>query len=302
MYNTERLLENCTLCPRRCGADRVHGKTGFCGADERIKIARADLHFWEEPCISGDSGSGTVFFSHCTLKCAYCQNYPISSGGKGRFVTEDELAEIFVGLEKRGANNINLVTPTHYSVQIIKALEIAKMRGLSIPILYNTSGYETREAVRRLDGYIDIFLPDFKYASNKLAEKYSSAPGYFEAAGSAIEQMVRQTGKCEFDKNGIIKKGVVVRHMLLPGRLSDSKRVIEYLFKTYGHDIYLSIMSQYTPLSTIPDEFPELKKPIAMSDYDKLLDYAISIGVENAFIQEGESQSESFIPEFFGED
>ncbi len=298
----ENLLKSCRLCPRKCGIDRASGKTGFCGADNRIKIARAALHFWEEPCISGETGSGTVFFSHCTLKCVYCQNYSISTENKGKYVTCEELAEIFQGLQNQGANNINLVTPTHYVPQIIAALDIARKMGLSLPILYNTSGYETPETIRLLKGYVDIYLPDFKYFDDAIASKYSSAADYCASAKAAIDEMFAQVGKCEFDKNGMIKKGVIVRHLMLPGGLDDSKKIIKHLFCEYGDDIFISIMSQYTPLSTIPDSFSELKKPIAMSDYDKLLDYAINLGVENAFIQEGESQSESFIPEFYGED
>lgn len=298
----KNLLKSCKLCPRKCGADRLSGDVGFCGADCRIKIARAALHFWEEPCISGNSGSGTVFFSHCTLKCAYCQNYSVSTENKGKYVTEDELADIFLDLQNQGANNINLVTPTHYVPQIISAIDIARKNGLSLPILYNTSGYESPDTIKMLEGYIDIYLPDFKYFDDACARKYSRAPGYSASAMAAIREMHHQVGKCEFDERGIIKKGVIVRHLMLPGGYRDSKKIIEYLFREYGDDIYLSIMSQYTPLATIPEKFPELKKPIAMSDYDKLLDFAVTLGVENAFIQEGESQSESFIPEFFGED
>lgn len=292
-------LNHCTLCPRKCGADRLNGNIGFCGADDRIKIARAALHFWEEPCISGDEGSGTVFFSHCTLKCVYCQNYSISTKNKGKFITEAELADIFLDLQGQGANNINLVTPTHYVPQIISALDIAKKNGLTLPILYNTSGYENPETIDLLKGYIDIYLPDFKYFDNALAEKYSSAKGYPENAKASIKKMFEQVGKCEFDERGIIKKGVIVRHLLLPGQLEDSKKIINYLHSEYGDDIYLSIMSQYTPLTTIPENFSELKKPIAIEDYDKLLDFAINLGVENAFVQEGEAASESFIPEFY---
>lgn len=298
----ENLLKNCSLCPRACGVDRTAGEVGFCGATHRIKIARAALHFWEEPCISGESGSGTVFFSHCTLKCVYCQNYSISTENKGRFVTTDELADIFIHLQGLGANNINLVTPTHYVPQIISAIKSARKRGLNIPILYNTSGYETVETIRLLEGYVDIYLPDLKYYSDALSKKYSGAPGYSRYALEAIREMLRQVGKCEFDENGIIKKGVIVRHLMLPVGYEDSKKIIQLLYEEFGDDIFISIMSQYTPLATIPDSFSELKKPIEMDDYDKLLDYAIDLGVENAFIQEGDSQSESFIPEFYDEE
>lgn len=295
------VLSCCNLCPRKCGADRKSGKTGFCGASDKIKIARSALHFWEEPCISGDKGSGTVFFSHCTLKCVYCQNYKISTENQGRIVTENELADLFVDLQKQGALNINLVTPTHYVPHIIEALKIAKKKGLTLPILYNTSGYETEETLEMLRGYVDIFLPDFKYFSSIHAQKYSGAKNYPEVCKKAIAKMFEISGKCEFDENGIIKKGVIVRHLMLPHLEEDSKKILEYLYNTYGNDIFISIMSQYTPLATLPKEFPELNTKIDMAVYDKVLDFAVDIGIENAFIQEGESASESFIPEFWNE-
>lgn len=296
-----KLMSACKLCPRECGADRNSGKTGFCGADNRIKVARCSLHFWEEPCISGDKGSGTVFFSHCTLKCVYCQNYKISTQNQGRFVTEDELSDLFLDLQKQGALNINLVTPTHYVPNIIYALKLAKQKGLTLPVLYNTSGYETPETLELLRGYVDIFLPDFKYFSEAYAQKYSGAKNYPEVAKKAIDKMFELVGKCEFDDNGIIKKGVIVRHLMLPGLEDDTKNILKYLYETYGDDIFISIMSQYTPLPTLPKEFPELATTIDMAVYDKVLDFAVDIGIENAFIQEGESANESFIPDFWSE-
>jgi len=300
MFNN--VLSSCNLCPRKCGANRIKGEIGFCGASDKLKIARSDLHFWEEPCISGDAGSGTVFFSHCTLKCVYCQNYDISTKNQGRFVTETELADFFLELQGKGALNINLVTPTHYVPQIVEAFKIAKEKGLTLPVLYNTSGYENPETLELLRGYVDIFLPDFKYFSQDLAKKYSDAKNYPEVVKKAIDKMFRLVGKCEFDENGIIKKGVIVRHLMLPEQEEDSKKILEYLYKTYGDDIYISIMSQYTPLSTLPKEFPELATPIDMEVYDKVLDFAVDLGIENAFVQEGESVSESFIPEFWNEE
>ncbi len=298
---SKNVLSCCKLCPRKCGADRTSDKTGFCGASDKLKIARSSLHFWEEPCISGDTGSGTVFFSHCTLKCVYCQNYNISTKNQGRTVTENELADCFLDLQEKGALNINLVTPTHYVPQIIEALKIAKGKGLILPVLYNTSGYETPETLELLRGYVDIFLPDFKYFSKNLAKKYSGAEDYPEVAKKAISKMFDLVGKCEFDENGIIKKGVIVRHLMLPGLENDSKKVLEYLYNTFGDDIFISIMSQYTPLPTLPKEFPELNSKIDMAIYDKVLDFAVDLGIENAFIQEGEAASESFIPEFWSE-
>ena len=297
----KNVLFCCNLCPRKCGANRKDGEIGFCGATDKVKIARSSLHFWEEPCISGNVGSGTVFFSHCTLKCVYCQNYNISTKNQGRFVTESELSDCFLDLQKQGALNINLVTPTHYVPQIIEALKIAKEKGLALPVLYNTSGYENPETLELLRGYVDIFLPDFKYFSSDLSKKYSGAADYPDIAKKAIAKMFDLVGKCEFDEDGIIKKGVIVRHLMLPGLEDDSKKILEYLYKTYGDDIFISIMSQYTPLATLPKEFPELNTKIDMTVYDKLLDFAVDLGIENAFIQEEEAASESFIPEFFNE-
>lgn len=290
-------LKNCTLCPRSCGVDRTSGKTGFCGATDKVKVARIALHFWEEPCISGENGSGTVFFSHCTMKCVFCQNYNISTCHKGREITIDELAEAFVSLQNKGANNINLVTPTHYVPQIIASLEIARKNGLTIPIVYNTSGYESVETIRSLDGYVDIYMPDMKYFADKYAVKYSNAPKYFETTARAIEEMYRQVGKIELDENGIMKKGLIVRHLMLPGLLLDSKRVMDYLFKSYGNDIYISLMCQYTPLPHVK-KYPELDRKIDMQKYEILVDYCSSQGMENVFVQNEESAQESFIPDF----
>lgn len=292
-------LKSCELCPRKCGVDRTKGELGFCRSSEKIRIAKSSLHFWEEPCISGEKGSGTVFFSYCTLKCVYCQNFGISTQNYGRDITIDELSECFLDLQNQGANNINLVTPTHFVAQIISAIEIARKKGLVLPIVYNTSGYENVETIKMLDGYVDIFLPDLKYFDDKYAVKYSNAKDYFKTATAAIKQMYNQVGKCEFDKNGIIRKGVVVRHLMLPGLLFDTKKVLDYLYSEYGNNIYISIMSQYTPLSTLPCNFPELNRRINPKHYDAIIDYAVNLGIENAYIQEGTSASESFIPDFY---
>lgn len=293
------LLKSCQLCPRKCGANRTNVELGFCGSSDKIRIARSSLHHWEEPCISGEKGSGTVFFSYCTLKCVFCQNYGISTQNHGRGITEGELSECFLDLQAQDAHNINLVTPTHFVPQIISAIDIARKNGLKLPIIYNTSGYENVETIKMLDGYVDVFLPDLKYFDNKYAEKYSNAKNYFTIASQAIKQMFRQAGKCEFDKDGIIKKGVIVRHLMLPGLLFDTKKILDYLNAEYGDDIFISIMSQYTPLSTLPDNFPELNKKINPKHYDAILDYAARLGIENAYIQEGSSASESFIPDFY---
>jgi len=286
----------CELCPRMCGVDRDES-VGFCQSKNRVKIARAALHAWEEPCISGKNGSGTVFFSGCTLKCVFCQNYVLSHENSGKEISVERLAEIFLELQKRGAHNINLVTPTHYVVQIIDALTIAKKNGLVIPVVYNSSGYERVETIELLKGYIDVYLPDFKYFSNELAKKYSGASGYFDAATLALKRMFEQVGKPVFAEDGMMKKGVVVRHLVLPGYVEDSKRVIRYLYETYGDDIFLSIMNQYTPLSHV-EKFPEINRKVTEAEYDEVIDFAVELGVENAFIQEGDTAKESFIPNF----
>lgn len=291
------ILNNCTLCPRKCGANRAAGSAGFCGATEKVRTARIALHFWEEPCISGESGSGTVFFSYCTMQCVFCQNYDISTCSRGEDITIEELAEGFLSLQSQGANNINLVTPTHYVPQIIKALDIAFKKGLTIPIVYNTSGYENIETLKMLKGYIDIYMPDLKYFDNKYAVKYSSAPNYFETAAAAIKEMVTQTGKPQFNESGIMIKGTIVRHLMLPGLMLDSKRVMDYLYKTYGNDIYISLMCQYTPLEHVK-KYPELYRRVDMKKYDILVDYCYSQGMEQVFIQDEESAQESFIPDF----
>lgn len=294
------MLDNCTLCPRNCHADREHGQKGYCRQTKELVVARAALHMWEEPCISGENGSGTVFFAGCSLGCVYCQNYNISKGLAGKKITVERLADIFMELQEQAANNINLVTPSHYVPQIIDALTLSRKKGLYIPVVYNSSGYEKTETLKMLEGYVDIYLPDLKYMSKDIAKKYSNAEDYFDYASQAIMEMVRQVGEPAFNKNGIMTKGVIVRHLTLPGYLEDSKKILEYLHKTFADTIYISIMNQYTPLSAVK-EYPEINCKVPDKDYDELVDYAIYLGVENAFIQEGETASESFIPEFNGE-
>lgn len=294
------ILRDCTLCPRECHVDRTAGKKGFCGATDGLIVARAALHMWEEPCISGEEGSGTVFFSGCPLGCIYCQNHNISRGLAGKTITTERLAEIFLELQGKGANNINLVTPSHYVPQITEALDISRKKGLTLPIVYNCSGYEKVETLKLLEGYVDIYLPDLKYMSPEPAAKYSNCRDYFPVAAKALEEMVRQAEEAEFDGRGIMQKGVIVRHLALPGYLEDSKRIIKYLYETYGNRIYISIMNQYTPIIK-SGVYPELNRKITEEEYKELIDYAIETGVENGFIQEGETALESFIPEFNGE-
>ncbi len=290
----------CNLCPRECNVDRGLGKMGFCKVPNHIKVARAALHFWEEPCISGEEGSGTVFFSGCNLRCVYCQNRKIAEGVYGMEITVDRLAAIFLELQEKGANNINLVTPSHYVLQIVSALKMAKGKGLSIPVVYNSSAYEKAEVLRLLDGYIDIYLPDFKYMDEGLSKRYSNAKDYALVAKKALEEMVRQVEKPQFDSRGLLKKGVVVRHLVLPGCTKDSKSVIKYLYDTYGNDIFISILNQYTPLSGL-ENYPEINRKLTEEEYDEVVDFAIEIGVENGFIQEGDVADESFIPDFDGQ-
>lgn len=296
----KQLLEKCNLCPRGCGVNRIKGETGACNETVEIMVSRAALHMWEEPCISGEEGSGAVFFGGCQLGCYFCQNKKISTGERGRIISVSELCDIFFELKEQRANNINLVTPDHYVPQIISAIDMAREKGFDLPFVYNCSGYEKVEMLKLLDGYIDIYLPDFKYMDAALAGKYSKAPDYPEIAKAAVDEMVRQCGgdKTRFDDKGMMQKGVIVRHLQLPGQIKDSKAVISYLNNRYGEKIYLSIMNQYTPMPNIGKKYPELAHKVSEQEYDELVDYAIGIGVENGFIQEGETASESFIPEF----
>lgn len=296
----QTMLKECHLCPRNCGVDRLAGQKGFCGVDAGIMVARAALHMWEEPCISGKEGSGAVFFSGCSLGCAFCQNRTISKGQSGKVITVEHLAELFLNLQAQKANNINLVTAGHFLPQVREALILAKEQGLTIPVVYNSSGYEKAEMLRYLEGLVDIYLPDLKYLEADLAGKYSHAKDYPEVAMKALEEMVRQVRTPEFDERGMMKKGVIVRHLLLPGHVRNSKKVLEYLYGTYGDQIYISLMNQYTPMPAMKDDL-QLSRKVTDREYDRLLDHAISFGVTNCFIQEGETAKESFIPEFNGE-
>lgn len=285
----------CEMCPRKCRVDRK--KTiGFCKAPDTIKIAKFYLHPWEEPCLSGKYGSGTVFFSHCNLQCVYCQNYEISTGGKGLEITTDDLKNIFLYLQKQKATNINLVTPSHYILQIKEALVKAKKEGLIIPIVYNSSGYDSIQSLKELDGLIDIYLVDMKYFDDQYAIAYSKAYHYFEICQKAIQEMYRQTGSIKI-KNGIMTKGVLVRHLLLPGLKEDSKKILSYLYHTYQDHIIISIMNQYTPLASVKDN-EKLNRKITKEEYEEVLAYALSLGIEKAFVQEDETADESFIPDF----
>ena len=294
----ESMLTDCVLCPRNCHADRINGRWGRCHETAEIVVARAALHMWEEPCISGDAGSGAVFFSGCPMGCVFCQNHNIAEAKAGKTITVERLSEIFLELQEKGAANINLVTPTHYVLQIIEALDLARKEGLSLPIVYNTSGYEKPETIRMLDGYVDVYLPAFKYMESELAAAYSGAHDYPKYAKAALKEMLHQTGNIQIDKDtGMIQKGVIVRHLVLPGHVKNSKAVIKYLLETYQDQILISIMNQYTPMPQVSGD-PLLSRKVTKREYEKVIDYALELGMEDGFIQEGEAAKESFIPEF----
>lgn len=295
------LYDNCTLCPRNCGVNRSRGVLGYCGRSATLTAARAALHPWEEPIISGTQGSGTIFFSGCNLKCIYCQNRNIALGQSGREITPERLSQICLELQEKGAHNINLVTPSHYVPHIVKALESARLQGLHIPIVYNTGGYESPDTLRMLKGLVDIYLPDLKYYSSELSSAFSHAPDYFPVATAAISEMFRQVGPPVINgENGLLQRGVVVRHLLLPGETKDSKKILRYLHETYGENIYISIMNQYTPLPQVA-EHPILSRQVTPAEYERVLDFARRIGITRGFCQEGDTVSESFIPAFDGE-
>ena len=293
----QALLADCNLCPRQCHVNRLSGQTGFCGQSADLKAARAALHFWEEPCISGTQGSGAVFFSGCSLRCIFCQNDKIANGDAGRKLAPERLTEIFLELQSQGAHNINLVTPTHYIPQIAIALTNAKRQGLDIPVVYNTGSYEEVSSLRLLEGLVDIYLPDLKYISSELSARFSHAADYFEKASAALSEMFRQVDTPVFSQDGLLKRGMIVRHLVLPGQTKDSKKVLRYLHETYGERIYISILNQYTPVSHITD-FPELNRHVTDEEYARVLRFAERIGICKGFMQEGAAAMESFIPEF----
>lgn len=286
-------MSECMLCPRKCGADRENGEKGACSVGSALKIARIAPHYWEEPCISGVNGSGTVFFSGCPLRCVYCQNQEINGGAVGKEYTVDELAQELIKLEASGVHNVNLVTPTHYTPQIVSALKKAH---LTIPVVYNCGGYELPKTLALLKGLVQIYLPDFKYSNSETAQKYSFAADYPQVALSAIDCMLEQVGEPVFDADGMMKSGVIVRHLVLPNHADESMKAIRTLYERYGNKIYISIMNQYTPMPNV--KIKELSRPVSEDEYSLVLDYAEHLGIVNAFIQEGGTASESFIPPF----
>lgn len=289
-------FNKCNICPRRCMVNRNLKEVGYCGCDNRLKVSTHMIHYWEEPCISGVNGSGAIFFPYCNLKCIYCQNYKISRLHVGEYMSEDTLVDIILKLEKSGVHNIEFVTPTHYLPIISSVIDMARDKGLKVPIVYNTSSYEKVESIRKLKGYVDVYLPDLKYYSDDIAFKYSSCNNYFDVATKSIEEMYKQVGKIEFDSNGMIKKGVIVRHLVLPGCVDDAKKIIKYLYDKYNDNIYISIMNQYTVVNKT--KYDNLNRTLSLEEYDEVVNYAYDIGVRCAYIQEDGTCKESFIPDF----
>ena len=293
------LLKNCTICPRHCGADRLKGRNGFCGAGEPVRVALVSLHPWEEPCLVGDKGAGTVFFSHCNLRCVYCQNSVISSKAEGTEVDVERLAEIFLEQQGRGASTLDLVTPTHYAPQIIAALETAKVQGLKLPVVWNSGGYETLEMIDMVAPYVDIFLPDIKYYDSDMAREYSAAPDYFSVASAAVSRMVELKGAPRFAENGSMLKGVIVRHLVLPNGRKDSMRILDWLAKNLRGRVQLSLMSQYTPLYRAT-EFKKLNRRLTTFEYESVVSHALDLGLTDCYVQERRSASEEYVPNFDG--
>lgn len=290
-------LAKCEICPFRCKVNRLSGQVGRCGCGDKIRVAKYQLHYFEEPCISGKSGSGTVFFSNCNFKCIFCQNYKISQEGKGNEVTIEELANIFLKLQQEGANNINLVTPTMYAYQIIEAIKLARMNGLNLPIIYNSNGYENVETLRDLRGYVDVYLPDLKYYADELAIKYSKAPNYFKIATKAILEMINQVGGPEFDENGMIKKGVIIRHLVLPGHIQNSKHILKWLKENVEGNAYVSVMAQYFPTyKAKEDEY--LNRKLTRKEYSEIEQYLYLLDIQNGYMQELGKHEEEYVPDF----
>ena len=290
-------LKKCEICPHKCKVDRTKNQIGRCKSKDTVKVAKASIHEFEEPCISKINGSGTVFFSNCNLNCAFCQNYEISQLGLGKEITIEELASIFLKLQNENVNNINLVTPTSYVPQIIEAIKIAKDKGLNIPIIYNTNSYENIETLKLLEGYIDIYLPDLKYAENELGRKYSGINNYFEIATKAIKEMFRQVGNIECDKNGIAKKGVLIRHLVLPNYIENSKKVLKWINDNLPQDIYVSVMNQYFPTYKAK-EIKELNRKLTKREIKKIEDFIFSLDLKNGYIQDIEENEEKYVPDW----
>lgn len=292
----EELIE-CKICPNNCKVNRTEGKTGLCKADDKVKIALASLHYFEEPCISGEKGSGTIFFSNCNMKCKFCQNYKISAEGKGKEIKIEELADTFLDLQEQGANNINLVTPTIYAYQIIEAIKIAKEKGLKLPVVYNSNGYESIETLKKLEGYIDVYLPDLKYYYDDIALKYSGVRNYFKYATEAIKEMYRQVGCPQFDKNELIQKGVIIRHLVLPNNIDNSKQVLKWIKENIDKRVYVSIMAQYFPCYKAK-EMEDLNRKLTKEEYEEIENFVYDLDIENGYMQELGEHEEEYVPNF----
>lgn len=290
-------LKECKLCPHMCKINRLEGKVGRCKATDKIKISLVSLHQFEEPCISGTNGSGTIFFSNCNFNCVFCQNYKISQEGMGQEVDISFLAQSMLDQQKKGAHNINLVTPVMYVYHIIEAIKIAKAEGLKIPIIYNSNGYENIETVNSLEGYIDVYLPDFKYANNKLGEKYSNINNYFEVTSKAVAEMYKQVRPPQLDENGIIKRGLIIRHLILPNEIENSKKVLKWIIDNIGKEVYVSIMAQYFPTYKAKNIL-ELNRKISTEEYKQIEDYIYEIGIENGYMQDLGEHEEEYVPDF----
>ncbi len=293
----DNILEKCEICPHKCKANRTKGIISRCKATDKIKIALASIHNHEEPCISGTKGSGTIFFSNCNLNCIYCQNYEISQEGYGKEITIEHLADIFISQQNKGVHNINLVSPTIYSIQILEAIKIAKSKGLTIPVIYNTSGYDSVETLKLLAGYIDVYLPDFKYSNNEIAYKYSKINKYFDTVKDAVAEMYRQVGNPVFDENGIIQKGMIIRHMILPNNLKNTKGVLDNIYNMFGNKIYISIMAQYFP-THLSKQTSDLNRKITRKELISIEDYMFKLDFENGYIQELGKHEEEYVPIF----
>ena len=292
-------LEKCKICPHNCGVNRLNGNIGRCKSNGNIKLAMASIHNFEEPCISGENGSGTVFFSNCNMNCVFCQNYKISQQGLGREISIEELAEIFIDEQNKKAENINVVTPTMYVYHIIEAIKIAKNKGLKIPIVYNSNGYENVETIKKLDEYIDIYLPDLKYYDDDLAFKYSGVKNYFENATSAIKEMYNQVGSPVLDENGMMKKGLIIRHLVLPNNLQNSKDVLKWINDNIDKKVFVSVMAQYFPTNKAKD-FPEINRKLTKEEYEEIENYLYSLDLDNGYIQELGEHEEEYVPDFEG--
>ena len=290
-------LEKCEICPHKCGINRNNNQIGRCKSKDTVKIALYSTHDFEEPCISGEKGSGTVFFSNCNMNCVFCQNYEISQLGKGKEITIEELADIFLKQQEKNVENINLVTPTSYAFQIIEAIKIARNNGLRLPIVYNTNGYENIETIRALEGFVDIYLPDLKYADNKLAMEYSKVNNYFEIATEAIKEMIKQVGVPKFDENGLMKKGVLIRHLVLPNCIENSKKALGWIKENLPNDIYVSVMAQYFPTYKAKED-EKINRKLTFEEWNKIEDFIQEIGIENGFIQELGEHEEEYVPKW----